>query len=86
LVELLLALPLYVWLRKRTRRNPLSYGLVGALLVTTPVAIGVGIGAVRGELSTYAVLYNLCYFGLAGFLAGLVFFRATVADRRLSGT
>ncbi len=48
LVELLLALPLYLWLRKRTRQYPVAYGLVGALLVLTPVAIGVGIGAARG--------------------------------------
>ena len=82
LVELLLALPLYVWLWKPTQKKPLSYGLFGALLVMTPVGIGVGIGAARGELSTYAVLYDLCYFGLGGFVAGLIFWRAAVAGLR----
>jgi hypothetical protein len=84
LVELLFALPLYLGLRKRPQQSLIAYGLVGALLVLTPVAIGVGIGAARGGLSTYAVVYNLAYFALGGFFAGLLFWRVTVARGGLS--
>ena len=77
LVELILALPLYLAVRKRLPRRMSPYGLMGALLVLLPVIVGLGVPVARGGLSAYQVIYNLAFFAIGGFLAGMVFWRLT---------
>lgn len=78
LVELLLGLPLYMLLRKRLPNTAAPYGMVGAVLALIPVGIGLAIAVSRGQLTTYAVSYNLLLFGCGGFLAGIVFWRKVI--------
>ena len=75
LVELVLALPLYLAMRKRLPQNMFTYGLTGALLVLLPIVVGLGVSVNGGGLSAYAVTYNLAFFAIGGFLSGLVFWR-----------
>lgn len=77
LVELVVALPLYIAVRKRIPQSMSSYGLSGALMVLLPIAVGLGVSVVRDGLSTYAVIYDLAFFAIGGFLAGMVFWHVT---------
>lgn len=73
--ELVLALPLYLAVRKRLPRGMFSFGLVGALIILLPIVAALIVVALRGHLSTYVLIYNLVLFGLGGFLAGAIFWR-----------
>ena len=78
LVELLVALPLYLAMRKRLPRKPSPYGLAGTFMVLLPVTAGLSVAVTRGGLSAYQVIYNLAFFAMGGFLAGAVFWRVTM--------
>jgi hypothetical protein len=84
LVELLVALPLFLAMRTRVPRRLSPYGLAGALMVLLPIAAGLSVAVTRGGLSAYQVIYNLAFFGLGGFLAGGVFWRLTVSRNTAS--
>jgi hypothetical protein len=84
LVELLVAFPLYLAIRKRLPRRLLPYGLAGTLMVLLPIAAGLTVAVTRGGLSAYQVIYNLAFFGLGGFLSGVIFWRLTVARTKAS--
>jgi hypothetical protein len=73
LVEIALALPLYLALRKRLPQKPIPYGLVGPIMVLLPIVLGLAVAATRGGLSAYQVIYNVAFFGIGGFLAGVIF-------------
>jgi len=77
--ELVLALPLYLAVRKRPRRGILSYGVAGAVIILLPIVVGLVVVGMRGQLSAYELIYNLVLFGLGGFLAGALFWRLTMA-------
>ena len=80
LVEIIVAVPLLLALRKRLPRAMAPYGLAGAAMVLLPIVIGLGVSVAQGGLSTYEVVYNVAFFALGGFLAGVVFWR--IAARR----
>ena len=84
LVEIVLALPLYLALRKRGPRTMVTYAVTGMVLVLLPISIPLGVAVARGGLSTYAVSYNLAFFALGGFLAGMVFWRLTTPRAQTS--
>jgi hypothetical protein len=73
--ELIFGLPTYLVLRKRGPQKPMSYGLVGMSMILLPVALALSVTAARGGLSAYALTYNVIYFAVGGFLAGIVFWR-----------
>jgi len=77
-IELAVALPLYLAVRKRLPRKWSTYGLAGACLVLLPIVAGLSIAVAKGGMSAYALVYNVAFFGLGGFLAGLVFWRLTI--------
>jgi hypothetical protein len=81
--EVVLALPLYLAMRKRLPRSVFAYGLAGALTMLLPVLVGLLATGAISHLSTYIVIYNLVLFGIGGFLAGLIFWRVAV---RRNGT
>lgn len=74
-LELVIGLPTYLALRKRCPQKPMSYGLVGMSVILLPVVVALGVSATRGGLSAYAATYNVIYFAVGGFLAGIVFWR-----------
>jgi hypothetical protein len=84
LIELVLALPLYLATRKRGPRKMVAYAVAGTLLVLLAVMPFLGLSVTRGELSAYAIAYNLAFFALGGFFAGVVFWRVTTPRIDLS--
>ena len=84
LVEIVLALPLYLAVRKRRPQTMVPYAVVGTVLVLLPIMVAFGAPVARGGLSAYAVSYNLAFFGLGGFLAGVVFWRLTTPRAQTS--
>lgn len=77
LIEIVLALPLYLAVRKRGPHTMISYAVSGTVLALLPIIIALGVSVASGELSTYAVAYNLAFFALGGSLAGVVFWHLT---------
>ena len=77
ILELALALPLYLATGKRLPGGAVSYGIAGAVIILLPIVAGLGVLAARGHLTGYELIYNLGLFGLGGFLAGVVFWRLT---------
>ena len=77
LIELVLALPVYLAMRKRGPRGLLAYAVAGSVLTVFPIMLALGVSVARGGLSVYAVAYNLAFFAIGGFLAGAVFWRLT---------
>lgn len=84
LVEIVLALPLYLAVRKRGPRSMVAYAVTGTLLALLPIVIALGLAVARGGLSAYAVSYNLAFFAFGGYLAGVVFWRLTIARAETS--
>jgi hypothetical protein len=74
-IEIVLALPLYLAVRKRGHQSVGAYAITGATITLLPVLIGLGITGAMGGLSAYAISYNLVYFALGGLMAGVVFWR-----------
>ncbi|GAA4752619.1 hypothetical protein GCM10023264_19460 [Sphingomonas daechungensis] len=75
LLGLFLALPLYLAVGKRHPQRLVTYGVTGALLALLPVGLALVIAAAGHGLSTYVASYNLAFFAIGGFLAGVVFWR-----------
>ena len=75
LFETVLALPLYLALRKRGPHTMIAYAVTGTLLTLLPIIVALWVTVARGEPSAYAVAYNLALFAVGGFLAGVVFWR-----------
>ena len=75
LFETVLALPLYLALRKRGPHTMIAYAVTGTMLTLLPIIVALCVTVARGGLSAYAVSYNLALFALGGFLAGVVFWR-----------
>jgi hypothetical protein len=84
LIELVLGLPLYFAVRKRLPRKMSTYALAGALMVLLPIIAGLVASFTRGELSSYAVAYNLAFFALGGFLAGALFWLVAIREKRVA--
>jgi|tagenome__1003787_1003787.scaffolds.fasta_scaffold20132095_1 hypothetical protein len=76
-VELLVGLPLYFFIRKRLPQRLLPYGLAGALMALLPFIIASAVSPLWRSLSSYAIAYNLVFFAIGGFVAGTVFWRVT---------
>jgi hypothetical protein len=76
--EIVLALPVYLALRKRLPLGVLAYAVAGALVTLVPISVGLLIVAARGHLSAYELIYNVGFFGFGGVLAGIVFGRVTM--------
>jgi hypothetical protein len=77
LVEIVLALPLYLAVRKRGPQSMVAYAVTGTVLFLLPIVVALGIALADGGLSAYVVTYNVAVFALGGFLAGVVFWRLT---------
>ena len=79
--ELVLALPLYVAMRKRLPEKMSTYGLVGTSIVLLPIVAALIWTIAKSRLSAYAVAYNLVFFAVGGFLAGATFWLITKPQR-----
>lgn len=86
LVEIALGVPLHLAVGRRGSRTMLSYGVAGTLLVLLPVSVGLAIAVFRGQLSAYIVGYDVLYFAVGGFMAGIVFWRVTMPRQQASPT
>ena len=80
--EIVLGLPLALLLRRRFSPSLRLYAVVGSAAAAAPVAIMLGLTAVRGELALYGAVYTLALFGLGGLTAGAVFWQIARPDRR----
>jgi len=84
LIEIFLALPIYLVARKRGPQPMIRYGVAGTLLAVLPIAIAIGTSSAKDGLSAYAIVYNLGFFALGGFMAGLVFWRLATPGSQAS--
>lgn len=75
--EIVLALPLYLIVRKLGPQTMGTYAIAGAVLTVLPIMVALGVTVAKGGLSAYAVSYNLAFFALGGFIAGAIFWRLT---------
>lgn len=75
--EIVLALPLYLAVRKRGPKTFGAYAIAGTVLTLLPISVALGVTVARGGVSAYAVTYNLIFFAVGGLLAGAVFWRLT---------
>ena len=82
LVEVVLALPLYLATRRRDPQSMVGYGLTGMALVLIPIVLALAAAGAGSGLSAYALIFNLAFFALGGFLAGVVFWRFTASRAR----
>jgi hypothetical protein len=73
LVGLLFGLPLMIIARRKGWRGAGAHGAIGLIATTLPIVVG--LAAMRSPASAYVVAYNLLFFSIGGFVAGLVLWR-----------
>lgn len=79
---LLIGVPAWILLRGRGAISLPLLMKVGLLAGLIPVGSALAVSAIRGQLSAYALVYNLLLFGLGGLAAGAVFWFVAFGGRR----
>ena len=83
-LELVFGLPLLLLLRRRGLASWRAYAMTGTISVAAPLAPVILWTFARGSVSLYALVYDLAFLALAGFLAGAAFWTLTRPDRHLA--
>jgi len=84
IIELVVAVPVYLAMRKRLPRSMFGYGVAGSMITLIPIVAGLAAAMSRGQISTYALIYDLILFAAGGFVAGAVFWRVTKPEQTVT--